>query len=564
MDAGPAGGQPPDGATLCALLHAAAQAEPDRPALIAGPDRWTYGRLATETEAAARALRSLGVGEGDTVALLAPNRAEWIPTALGAMQCGARVAAFHTWVKAYDLDHLLRASAASVLVLVDKVRSNDLMGELGTLLPELRSQAPGQWRSVRYPDLRHVVVVGDDVPPGATAWKRSRAGRPTDAAGDEKWPGFDQHRADLPAFVLYTSGSTRYPKAVPLSHRGLIVNGFHIGERMGLTPEDRVWLTSPLFWSFGAANALMAVLTHRACLVLQEQFIPEEAVRLMATEGVTAAYLLPSIADALAAQVGEQVKAVDTLRTGLMIGRPDELRRVVDDLGIGGICNVYGSTETYGNCCVTPHDAPLDDRLSGQGPPLPGNEVRAVAPATLTPLPAGVAGELQVRGRVMPGYLDDPAATARVMTPDGWYRTGDRGVIRDDGSVQFISRLDDMIKTSGINVSPAEVESFLTAHPLVAEAVVVGALHRSRGQVPVAFVVPASTELTVEDVAAFCRGGIAGYKVPYAMKLVTRLPRTGTGKVRRRDLIEQAGELVQLVEKPAGPESARTTRRKRT
>jgi fatty-acyl-CoA synthase len=555
--------EPPDDATLCALLRTAAEDGPDRPAVVAGPERWTYGRLATETVVAARALRSLGVGEGDTVALLAPNTAAWIPTALGAMQCGARVDAFHTWVKAYDLDHLLRASAASVLVMVDAVRSSDLTAELVTLLPELRTHAPGQWRSARYPALRHVVVMGATVPPGATAWERVRADRSTDAAADETWPGLEADQADRPAFVLYTSGSTRYPKAVPLVHRDLIVNGFHIGARMGLTSDDRVWLTSPLFWSFGAANALMAVLTHRACLVLQERFTPRAAVAMMADEGVTAAYLLPSIAAALADEVAEQVRAVETLRTGLTIGRADEVRCVVEDLGIDGICNVYGSTETYGNCCVTPHDAPLSDRLSSQGPPLPGDEVRTVDPATMTPLAPGVAGELQVRGRVMPGYLGDPVATAQVMTPDGWYRTGDRAVIRHDGSVQFVARLDDMIKTSGINVSPAEVEGYLTAHPLVAEAVVIGAPHPTRGQVPVAFVVPASPAVTVEDLVRFCRGGIAGYKVPHAIQLLTDLPRTGPGKVRRRDLVEEAGALVRRDEQSTGPEFAGTTQRKR-
>ena len=528
---------PPDSPTLPHLVHAVARCTPDAPALVAGEVRLSWAGLDDAVRRGASALRGLGVRPGSRVGLLGPNTADWLTAALGAMWAGARVDAFHTWVKAWDLEHLLETSACEVLVITGQVRGADMLATLRELVPELWTGAP---TSDRFPALRHVVVLGGhpDPPPGAHAFAELLA------AASPAEPGSDAAHPDQPAYVMYTSGSTSRPKAVPLCQRDLLVNGFHIGERMGLGPDDRVWLGSPLFWSYGGANALPAAWTHGACLVLQEQFEAGDAVALFEREQVTAAYLLPGLIDGLAAH-GERVRALAGLRTGLTIGRPEEVRRAVDELGVTRICNIYGSTETYGNCCVTHHDAPLQLRLTTQGPPLPGVEVRAVDPETGAVLPAGELGELQVRGRIMPGYLGDEAATAAAITAEGWYRTGDRLQVRADGAVQFGARLTDMIKTSGINVAPAEVESYLAGHPDVDEVAVVGAPHRVRGEVVMAFVVlREGAGVDGEALRAWCKEGIAGFKVPWEVVAVDALPRTPTGKLTRRSLVEQAAQRV--------------------
>lgn len=527
---------PPPEATIPQLIDSIAAQAPGREAVVAGDERITYAGLAVRSQAAARALASVGVSAGSVVALMAPNLAEWVPAAVGAMRCGARVDAFNTWAKAYDLEFLLRSSEASVLVIADSIRGRDLLAELRVLLPEM--DRPGPLRSSRFPKLRHVVVIGDAVAPGAQSWTRLVAGH---ADGDViAEPG---ERGGAPAFVLYTSGSTSTPKAVPLCHRDLVVNGFHIGERMGLGETDRVWLGSPLFWSYGCANALMATLTHGATLVLQEHFTAPSAARLFARERVTVAYLLPTMVDALAGEAAEQVRAVATLRTGLTIGRPDVIDRIIADLGIRGICNIYGSTETYGNCCVTDHRMPLERRRVTQGRPLPGVEIRIVD-ADGQVLPPGEPGEAQVRGRLTPGYLGNDDATASAFTADGWYRTGDRLTLEPDGAVAFIDRTGDMVKTSGINVSPAEVEGFLAGHPGVREVLVVGAPHPSKDEVAVAFVVPRDPALTADELIGHARRSIASYKVPWLVVLVEDLPRTATGKLVRRNLRDQAASLV--------------------
>ena len=536
--------RPPRSRTLPALLSEQAEAAGDAPALLSALGDRTYGELASRAMAVSTGLGALGVGRGDTVGLLAHNVPEWLDAAFGAMWAGARVAAFNTWAKSWDLEYLLMHASPRVLVTAGRVGSNDLLGELRELIPEAWEAEHGAWRSPRFPLLEHLVVLGDDVPAGAVGWDAlTQAGGPAHA--------FAEVPAEDPALVLYTSGSAAYPKAVPLVHRGLVENAFNIGERMEMVASDRVWLASPLFWSFGSANAMMATFTHGAGLVLQPRFEAAAAADLIERHRCTVAYILPTMVDALAREAGARVRELGSLRTGVTIGRADELRRVVDELGIAGICNVYGSTETYGNCCVTPCDLPLERRLVCQGPPLPGVELRIVDRDTRIARPRGEVGEIEVRGHVTPGYLDDPVATASAMTADGWFRTGDLGALDADGCLVFAGRATEMIKTSGINVSPAEVERFLITHPAVGEVVVVGAPHPVKGEVVVAFVRPArGMSPAPEELIAFCRGSIAAYQVPAAVLVGEEIPRTATGKISRRLVRESAARALATAGRP--------------
>jgi fatty-acyl-CoA synthase len=533
----PAGDGPPPVATLPELVEHQAERRPDAPAIVAADTRLTYAKFSEEIRRTAAGLAALGVSRGSHVALLAPNSAEWLVVAYAAMRVGAVLESFNTWVRAWDLRHLLAASGAEVLVMVPSVRSVDLLGELRELAPELWDGGT----SADFPALRRLVLL--DGEPSATAVPGSAiAFRDLDTAADV--PPISA-QADDTAYVLYTSGTTSHPKAVPLRHRPLIENGYAIGSRMGLGHRDRVWLGSPLFWSYGCANAVMAAFGHGSCLVLQERFAATDTADLLAREACTAAYLLPSIAGALAEEARDRVRAVTSLRTGLIIGTREELQVAVVDLDIPELCNVYGSTETYGNCCVTPHTMPVEQRLECQGPPLAGVELRVVDTETGEVTRVGEVGEFHVRGRILHEYIGDPEATAAALTPDGWYRTGDTGVVRPDGTVQFVGRATDMIKTAGINVSPAEVEGFLSRHPAVLQVGVVGAPHPARGEVAVAFVVRRPGHyVTADDLMAFCRGSLAGFKVPWAIELVDSVPATTTGKLLRRELRAPAASLV--------------------
>lgn len=518
------------------LVDEVAERHPDRQAVLSLSDSLTYDQLSTLGARTAAGLAALGVVRHDRVGLLCTNRPEWLRVLLGANRLGAAVAAFDTWSRAWDLEHLLGNSSACVLVTLDSFGGHRYVEELRRLVPELDRHPPGVWRSSRFPALREVVVIGDDVPMGARPFEELDNGERT--AGP---PGSEAAAGDV-AFVLYTSGSTARPKGVPLVNHAAIENGFNIGERMLLGGHDRVWLSAPLFWSYGSANALMATLTHEATLVLQAVFEPREALDLIETHGCTVAYTLPTMTTALTAHPSFSPARTASLRTGLTIGTSEDVRRAAEVLGIDEICNVYGSTETYGNCCVTSCDLPLEVRLQCQGPPLPGMRVRIVDSESGSDLPAGWSGDVLVAGYVAFGYVGSDELTRQAFTPDGYYRTGDVGYLDADGRFHFVARASEMIKIRGINVSPLEVESFLLTHPAVRAAAVVGRPHPEAGQIAVAYVELVETgTIDAEELPNYCRSGMAAYKAPAEVVIVEELPKTDTGKLDRRALREAAG-----------------------
>lgn len=523
--------------TLAGLLDEQADANPDNPAAVGVDGRLTYGQWRDRAYRVAGALARSGVRPGDRVALLCDNRVAWLEMAAGTAVLGAVLLPWNTWAKPWDLEFLLDHGRPAVLVSVDRAGNQDFLAHLGEVLPGWWEALPAR-RLARAPQLREVVVIGDTVPPGAQRYAEWSAGAPG-ALPDAGTTASDT------AMVLYTSGSTARPKAVPLRHGHLIDNGFQIGERIGLGGADRVFLGVPLFWSFGSANALMAAWTHRSALVLQPQFEPERALDLIAEERCTTIYTLPAMTHALLAQPGFTRERIATLHRGLTLGSPAELHLAAETLGVSSICNIYGSTESYGNCAVTPHDTPPDRRAASQGPPLDGVELRIVDPVSSAELPAGEVGEIQVRGRITPGYLDASGRIDRVVDDDGWFATGDLGLLDSAGWLVFSARATEMIKTSGINVAPAEVEEFLSAHPDVAEVAVAGGDDPVRGQQVVAFVRRhEGAASTGEDLRAYCKDRIAGYKVPARVVMVESFPLTGTGKLSRRELSRWATEAL--------------------
>lgn len=516
--------------TLFELLCEQAERNPERPAAIGGERQASYADLADGAGRIAAALRARGIGRGDRVGILVNNRIEWLEACFGAAALGAVAVPFSTWSKPVELEYLLADAKIDALIAIDHFGEQDFAAALARLAPE----AAG---------LRFVVMIGGALQPGWIAYDDFRA----DAQPLPPLPPGTGASAADDALILYTSGSSARPKAVRLQHFAVIENGFNIGGRMGLSPADRVLLAPPLFWAYGACNALPATLSHGATLVLQPRFDPGEWIGLVERHRCTAAYTLPSITGAVLRHAEFRRARVASLRTGLMIGSPEEVRIAAEELGATQICNIYGSTECYGNCCVTPAEWPLDRRIAGQGPPLPGVRLRIVDPDTGAALPAGETGALEVAGYLTPGYAGASAEhNATAFTSDGWLRTGDLGFLDEEGCFHFVARGADIIKRAGINVSPAEVESLLLQHPAVAQAAVVGAAAGERGEAIVAFVIakPAA-EITAETLRAHCRALASSYKVPDHIEIRAALPVTETGKLFRRALQEEATALIE-------------------
>lgn len=516
--------------TLYDLVCEQAGRHGERAALIVADGTVSYAGLAARAARAAAALRAAGVRQGESVALLLPNGVEWVEICLGAAAIGAVPAPLSTWSTRRELEFLLRDSGAVLVVARAQFGERDFAADLRVL-------AAGE-----LPDLKRVVLVGGD--PGGEAMSYADF---LYAAPDFKAPppGERAGPADT-AFVLFTSGSTAYPKAVPLAHGAAIENGFNIGERQGLTPEDRVFLPLPLFWSYGSANAMCATFTHGATLVLQERFEAGGALDMIETHACTAIYTLPAITAALIGHERFAAPRTASLRVAMTIGTPQDVATVARRLGARDVCNIYGQTESYGNCCVTPHDWPLEARMHSQGPPLPGMHLRIVDPASGAALPAGEVGLIEVKGYLTPGYTGaSRAQNASAFTADGFFRTGDLGRLDADGCLSFQARDSEMIKRAGINIAPAEVEEVLRQHPGVAAAGVAGAPHPVKGEIVVAFVVPApGVSLDADSLRHHCRALAATYKTPDRVEIRAELPVTNTGKLMRRELKTMAAALA--------------------
>jgi fatty-acyl-CoA synthase len=230
------------------------------------------------------------------------------------------------------------------------------------------------------------------------------------------------------------------------------------------------------------------------------------------------------------------------MRTGLTIGPPEDIRMTIEALGAEELCNVYGSTETYGNCAVTDARDPLELRLHHQGLPLPGMTLRAVDLVTRRPLSQGEIGELAVSGYVTPGYYGAPELDAETFDKDGYFLTGDLGSIEADGRIRFRGRLREMIKTGGVNVAPLEVEQVLLQHPDIVQAYVVGVPDQSKGEIVAAVVeLRAKAAADTASIVALCRNRLASYKVPerFAFRTAVQLPRTPTGKIHKPSLVDE-------------------------
>jgi len=532
---------PPASRTLGGLLDEMAAARPAAEAIVYRGRRWSYGELAAHADGMARALLAAGVGRGDRVAVLLGNRPEWLFTLFGAARIGAITVGVSTFSTPRELAWTLDHARPRVLVTVDVFRGRDHLAALYEIVPELARCGPGGLASDRLPELSTVVAVGDRRHDGLYRFDdfvaRATGVRDAAAAAARAAVTPDDH-----CCVLYTSGSTATPKGVTLAHRGVIENGFAIGERQHLSAGDRLWLAVPLFWSFGSVNALPAILTHGGTIVLQDAFEPGEALALLDGERCTVYYGMVNMARAMLEHPDRRRARLDRMRTGLTIGLPEDIALTMDAVGARELCNVYGSTETYGNCAVTDAGDPRDLRLTTQGLPLPGMDIRVVDPASGNAVPRGEAGEFRVKGYTTPGYFRDPDATRAAFDADGYFATGDLGLIGDDGRVRFRGRLKEIIKTGGVNVSPLEVEAVLIGHPAIKQAHVVGVPDRVKGETVVAAVeLHAGATAGAGTIVAFCRERLASYKVPARVEFraADQFPRTPTGKINKPELRAQ-------------------------
>ena len=530
---------PPMGRTIPDVLRERVLIDPEALAVISERGDLTFAGLLSAGARIAGELTARGVRRGDRVGLLCTNRPEWFEAFVGIAMTGAVTVPFSTWSTRQELDWLFRDSGIVFLFTLDSFGDRAFAADVEAIIdanPDLPLRAGA------------VVSIGAE----KTRFQPFEAYSAGSKEIEPLMPGEGPSAPD-DAYILYTSGSTNWPKGVRLQHYGMVENGYNIGERQGLVPGDRIFLSAPLFWSYGAANAMPAAFSHGAALVLAERFEAGHAIATIERTRCTSIYTLPTMTAALAEHPDFRPERLASLRTGLTIGSPKDFLTGVEVLGISDLCNIYGATETYGNCVVTPHDWSVERRTHSQGIPLPGQIVRFVDEETGLEVPQGEPGVVEVKGLISPGYTGKSSElNSKTFTSDGFYRTGDVARLDDNGDFAFVGRTSEMIKRAGINVSPGEVEDVLMQAEGVARAAVVGVEDNLRGELIIAYVVAEpGHELSPETLVAHCRAVASKYKTPDRIVVTDSFPQTATGKVLKRDLKAQANALVAEIRKQA-------------
>ena len=505
----------------------------DRDALVSVEQghRFTYAEFSDEVDRVARGLMAMGVAQGDRVGIWSPNYTEWVLVQYATARIGAVLVTINPAYRTTELEYVLNQSGVSVLVAVEAFTASDY-----------RSMVEEVWDRVATSTVVYLHTADwDDL---------LRAGECVSAEQ------LDQRTSELAPDdainIQYTSGTTGFPKGATLSHRNILNNGFFIGEACGYTAADRVCIPVPFYHCFGMVLGNLACTTHGAAVVIPAAgFSAAATLRACAQERCTSLYGVPTM---FIAELGEPDLAdydLSSLRTGIMAGSPcpiEVMRQVVEHMNMSEVTIAYGMTETSPVSTQTSAEDPLEKRVTTVGRVHPHVEIRIVDPDTDQTVPRGTGGEFLTRGySVMLGYWNDPKRTAEAIDADGWMHTGDLAVMDDEGYVNIVGRIKDMIIRGGENVYPREVEEFLYTHPDIVEVQVIGVPDVRYGEEVMAWVqLRESSAATAEDITEFCRGTIARHKVPRYIKFTDTFPMTITGKIQKYVMREQSIEELGL------------------
>jgi fatty-acyl-CoA synthase len=523
--------------TIGSLVDARAARDGARQALRFEQGRWSFAELAREVDAVARGLIALGIGPGDKVSLWMMNRSEWIFAALAVMRIGAVLVPINTRLRTADAAYILAQSDSVALIIAARSGPIDYLDMVRELLPSLGG-APDATLAA----LRHVIVLGDGSQPGTIAWSALlEAGRHLPEVALRA--RIDAVDADATAFIIYTSGTTGFPKGVMHAHN-IVRNVIDRAYRMAITPADSILMYLPLYHLYGFSEGMLMSMATGARQLVMESFDANESLRLLADERAT-------ILDGFDTHFKDLLEAyqrrpcdISSIRTGICASGMSssmpvarEARRI-----FGRLLSGYGMSEIGVGAALSAVDSSEEQCVEASGYPAPGYDIKIIDPETGSEQPPGSAGEILVRGyMVMQGYYRKPEETAKAIDNDGWLHSGDLGVMRPDGHLRFMGRYKDMLKIGGENVDPLEVELYLLNHPAINAAAVVGYPDQRLSEVAVAFVqLKAEQKITEQEVTEHCRGKIASYKIPRHVFLLDEFPMTGSGKVQKVKLREEA------------------------
>lgn len=546
------------GLTIPDYLDRIASRFPQNEALVDVPSgrRWTYVQLREDCRRVAKSLLKLGIGRGDRVAIWATNHPEWVLVQFGSAIAGAGLVNVNPACRTHELEHALRDSEASALLLIERFKSSDYVSMFASVCPEVRESHPGALKSTKLPLLRTAVLMGPEEHPGMYTWEQFLA-----LGSDVPDAQLDQRQASLDIDdvinIQYTSGTTGLPKGASLTHHNILNNGFYVGEGMRFGDKDRLCIPVPFYHCFGMVMSNLTCMTHGATMVLPaESFDPLATLKAVEQERCTALHGVPTMFIAELEHEAFDSFDLSSLRTGIMAGAPcpiEVMKKVVNRMHASQLTICYGETESSPVVTQTPVDASLEDRTGTVGLPIPHVELKVVDRDTGAIVPVGAQGEICYRGyNIMRGYHNNPKGTAEVIDQSHWLHSGDLATMDERGYCKITGRAKEMIIRGGENVYPREIEEFLFTHPKVKNVQVIGVPDEKYGEEIQAWVQLREGEAaSEEEIRAYCKGKIAHFKIPRYVKFVTEYPMTVTGKIQKYKMREAAVKELGL-ERAAG------------
>jgi len=480
--------------TLGQVLEARARERGGAEALVTPTARLTYARLRAKAVASAAGLQALGLAPGDRVGILMGNDEHWLGLFYGAALAGCVAVPVNTRFKAPEIAHCVRQSGCKALVYVERFLGQEF-GAMVRELPVLKAEIS---RGFPEGDFTPIPVSPHDL-----------------------------------LLIQFTSGTTAHPKGAMLTHDNMLRNAWAAGTRIGVRPADRYFNCRPFFHVGGSTLSALLALVFGCCLVTRPTFEAGAALETMEKERCTLTSGNDTLFQMLMGHADFPQRRL-ALRGGWAAAGPQTMRRIVEELGARQMCAAYGLSEASPNVVMSDWREPEEMRIQGLAKPHQGLELR-ISPE----------GEIQLRGwSVMRGYCNDPEATAKAFTPDGWLRTGDLGELTADGRLRMTGRLKDVFRVGGENVAPAEVEEVLLGHPAVETAQVVGVPDARLGEVGCAYVTLRSGQpVSEEGLLAWMRERCASFRVPRYLKVVAdfeSIGMTASGKVQKARLRERA------------------------
>ncbi len=531
------------------LVNRAAAKYGDKEFMYFEGKRWSFNQVKEETDRAARGLMALGIQPDDKVSLWLLNMPEWVFIQFALAKVGAVLVPINTQFRTGDLDYVVNQSDTTTLVSGDVSGPINYIKMIQELCPELETSPRENLSLAKFPQLERVVILSDNKYPGTYGWKEVLE-MGESVSEEELHQRENSINPDDISTIMYTSGTTGFPKGVMHSHH-IIRNIMDQVSRLGIKPNDVNLMYLPLFHAFGIYEGTLISFVSGARMVLTAKFDPREALQLIEQEKCTMTHGFDTHIHDILQHPDFDTRDTSSIRTGLVASGMDSsipIARMAQEK-LGGFVSGWGMTEVgAGGGLGFPHD-PAEFNASLSGYPLVGYEFKIIDPDTGEELPPNTPGEIYCKTyMMMEGYYKKPEETAKTINEDGWILSGDMGLLTEDGYLRFMGRYKEMLKVGGENMDPVELEGHLMKHPAVNQVKVVGVPDERLNEVAAACVIlNDGANVSEQELMDFCKD-IANFKRPRYVLFMKDYPMTASGKVQKFNLSKIASRELNISE----------------